>query len=65
MRELFIPRFMDRRPYTEWEARKDNAPDWALAKARRILAEHQPEPLHEKISVEMDKVIALEEKSLA
>jgi trimethylamine---corrinoid protein Co-methyltransferase len=61
MRDLFLPQFMDRRPYNEWEARKDDARDWALAKARRILAEHQPEPLEVKISQEMDRVIAAEQ----
>jgi len=58
MRDLFLPQFMDRRPYNEWEAKKDNASDWALAKARKILAEHQPDPLDEKISNEMGKIIA-------
>lgn len=64
MRDLFLPQFMDRRPYAEWEARKDNAPDWALAKARKILAEHQPGPLDEKLASELDKIIAIEEKAL-
>lgn len=58
MRDLFLPQFMDRRPYNEWEAKKDNASDWALAKARKILAEHQPDPLDEKISSEMGRIIA-------
>jgi len=58
MRDLFLPQFMDRRPYNEWEAKKDDARDWALAKARRILAEHHPEPLDPKISQEMDRIIA-------
>ncbi len=62
MRDLFLPEFMDRRPYNEWEARKDDARDWALAKARRILAEHQPEPLDPKVSREMDRIIASLEK---
>ncbi|MGE5251417.1 MAG: trimethylamine methyltransferase family protein, partial [Bacteroidota bacterium] len=62
MRDLFLPEFMDRRPYTEWEAGKDNAPDWALAKARRILAAHQPEPLSQAIGAEMDRIIASLEK---
>ena len=39
MRELFLPQFMDRRPYDEWEASKDDARDWALAKAAQILAD--------------------------
>jgi trimethylamine--corrinoid protein Co-methyltransferase len=59
MRDLFLPKFMDRRPYTEWETKKDDARDWALAKARRILESYQPELLDEKISVEMTKIISL------
>jgi trimethylamine--corrinoid protein Co-methyltransferase len=63
MRDLFLPQFMDRRTYNEWEAKKDDARDWALAKARRILETHQPDPLDEKISVEMTKIIdSLESK---
>jgi trimethylamine--corrinoid protein Co-methyltransferase len=62
MRELFLPQFMDRRPYSEWEEKKDGAGDWALAKARRILAEHQPDPLDEKVSKEMDRIIKSVEK---
>lgn len=56
-RDLFLPEFMDRRPYAEWEARQDDARDWALDKARRILAEHEPEPLDPKLSREFDEMI--------
>ena len=62
-RELFRPEFMDRRPYGEWETKKDDARDWALAKARRILKEHEPDPLDEKISAEMARIIELVEKT--
>jgi len=62
MRELFMPQFMDRRPYSEWETKGDDARDWATAKARKILAEHQPEPLDPKISEEMEKIIRSVEK---
>jgi trimethylamine--corrinoid protein Co-methyltransferase len=62
MRDLYLPQFMDRRPYNEWEAKQDDARDWALEKARRILAEHQPDPLDPKISEEMAKIIASLEK---
>ena len=62
MREIFLPQFMDRRPYNEWEAKKDDARDWALAKARKTLAEHQPDPLDVKVSAEMAKIIAANEK---
>ncbi|MBN2117425.1 MAG: trimethylamine methyltransferase family protein [Anaerolineales bacterium] len=62
MRDLFIPQFMDRRPYGEWETKKDDARDWATAKARKTLAEHCPEPLDPKISAEMGKIIKSVEK---
>jgi trimethylamine:corrinoid methyltransferase-like protein len=44
MRDLFLPQFMDRRTHNEWKALADNAQDWALVKARKVLAEHQPAP---------------------
>ena len=58
MRELFLPKFMDRRPYSEWETKKDNATDWALDRARKTLMTHQPDPLDEKIDAEMARIIA-------
>ncbi len=57
MRDIFLPQFMDRRPYNEWESKKDDARDWALAKARKTLAEHQPDPLDAKLSKEFEKMI--------
>lgn len=65
VRDIFRPEFMDRRPYSEWETKKDDARDWALAKARRILQEHQPEPLDPKLSAEMAKMIDALENELA
>jgi trimethylamine---corrinoid protein Co-methyltransferase len=62
MRELFMPEFMDRRPYSQWEEKQDDARDWAVNKARKILKEHQPEPLDPKISEEMAKIIKSVEK---
>jgi len=62
MRELFLPQFMDRRPFNEWEAKRDDARDWALAKARKTLETHQPDPLDEKIRTEMAKIISSLEK---
>jgi trimethylamine--corrinoid protein Co-methyltransferase len=58
MRNLFLPQFMDRRPFNEWETKKDDARDWALDKARKILDTHRPDPLDEKISAEMAKIIS-------
>jgi trimethylamine--corrinoid protein Co-methyltransferase len=62
MRDVFLPQFMDRRPYNEWEEKKDEARDWALAKARKILATHQPDPLDPNLSAELAKIIAANEK---
>ena len=62
MRELFMPELMDRRPYSQWEEKKDDARDWAVNKARKILKEHQPESLDPKISEEMAKIIRSVEK---
>ena len=58
MRDLFLPQFMDRRPFSEWETKKDDARDWALDKARKTLETHHPDPLEEKVSAEMAKIIS-------
>ena len=58
MREIFLPEFMDRRPYSEWETKKDDARNWALEKARKTLATHQPEALEANVSTELGKIIA-------
>lgn len=63
MREIFVPQFMDRRPYNEWQEKQDGPADWALAKAREILATHQPDPLDPKLSAELQSVIDAVEKS--
>jgi trimethylamine---corrinoid protein Co-methyltransferase len=57
MRDLFLPQFMDRRPYNEWEAKKDDARDWAVEKARKLLKTHQPDALDANISLEMEKIV--------
>jgi trimethylamine--corrinoid protein Co-methyltransferase len=62
MRDVFLPQFMDRRPYNEWEAKRDDARDWALAKARTVLATHQPGPLDPRLSAELSRIIASLEK---
>ncbi len=58
MRDIFLPQFLDRRPYSEWESRKDDARDWALEKARKTLATHQPDALDTGVSAELAKIIA-------
>jgi len=62
MRDLWVPQFMDRRPYDTWLERKDGARDWAHAKAKEILAAHQPESLNEKLINELSSMISSIEK---
>jgi trimethylamine--corrinoid protein Co-methyltransferase len=57
MHDVFLTEFMDRRPYADWETKKDDARDWARAKARRILAQHEPDPLDERLSREFQRLI--------
>ena len=58
MREIFLPQYMDRRPYNEWEQKRDDGRDWALEKARLILKNHQPESLDLATTREIKKIIA-------
>lgn len=62
MREIFMPQFLDRRPYSKWEETGEDARDWAVNKARKILKENQPDPLDEKLSQEFDRIIKSVEK---
>ncbi len=57
MRELWVPRFMDRRPYEAWEKKGDGPQDWALAQARQILSTHQPDPLDAALSAELGRIV--------
>ncbi len=58
MRDLWLPKLMDRRSYEAWEAEKDGPRDWARARAQEILATHEPEPLEPALSRELGRIIA-------
>jgi trimethylamine---corrinoid protein Co-methyltransferase len=62
MRDLFLPQFMDRRPYNEWEEKGDGSREWARAKAQHILANHTPEPLNERLAAELLEIVTAMEK---
>jgi trimethylamine--corrinoid protein Co-methyltransferase len=62
MREIFLPQFMDRRPYNAWEEKQDGPEDWALDKARQILETHQPVMLDVGFSSELGGIVAAAEK---
>lgn len=58
MKNLWVPKYMDRRTYNEWEERQDGAVDWATDEARRILKSHEPERLDTSLSAELARIIA-------
>ncbi len=58
MRELWQPRFLDRRPYNVWEEKRDGAREWARAQAQEILKNHQPQGLEPKLAGELARIIA-------
>lgn len=62
MREQWMPKLMDRRPYEQWLEKKDGAREWAQQHARDILQNHHPEPLDSKLASELAKIIASYEK---
>jgi trimethylamine--corrinoid protein Co-methyltransferase len=57
MRGLWTGTLMDRRPYGEWERKRDGARAWALARARRILETHHPAPLDPRLEAELVRII--------
>ncbi len=64
MRELWLSTLMDRRPYSEWKEKRDEAKDWAPHKAKKILGTHKPEPLESRLIEELNKIIkSIEKKS--
>ena len=58
MRDIWVPQFMDRRPYETWEEERDGARDWAREKAIHILTTHRPDPFDPKLSDELQRIIA-------
>jgi trimethylamine--corrinoid protein Co-methyltransferase len=57
-REDFYPQLLDRHNYDGWKsAGGTSLRQRAIEKARRLLAEHQPEPLPADMVAELDKII--------
>jgi trimethylamine--corrinoid protein Co-methyltransferase len=57
MRELWQPRFLDRRPMGIVEAEGGGPRAWANARAKAMLASHRPEPLEAGLGAELARVI--------
>ena len=58
MRDIWLPHYLDRRPYNIWEENGDDARTWATDSARKILAEHQVEPLDRRVAQEIAGIIS-------
>ncbi len=63
MHDIWLPKYMDRRPYNVWEEKGDNARDWAAVEARRILQTHHSEPLNPRLLAELSTIISSTEHS--
>jgi trimethylamine:corrinoid methyltransferase-like protein len=58
MRDLWQARYLDRRPYSQWEADPEKPHRDALERARGLLRDHRPEPLDPALDAELDRMIA-------
>jgi trimethylamine--corrinoid protein Co-methyltransferase len=58
MRELWGPRYLDRRPYGAWEEDPDALHRAALDRARELLANHRPTPLDPAVDAELARIVA-------
>ena len=63
MRDVWLPRFLDRRPYNVWEETGEDGRTWARELALKIRADHQPQPLDPGTAQEMMRIISKLEKS--
>jgi trimethylamine--corrinoid protein Co-methyltransferase len=63
MHDIWVPRYMDRRPYEVWLETGDGPRDWARAEAIRIYEQHEPDILDPDISRELKKIITSMEKN--
>jgi trimethylamine--corrinoid protein Co-methyltransferase len=64
MRELFRPRYLDRRTIGAWESEPERARDRARARAQGLLRTHEPEPLDPGLSGELDRIIEAVEREV-
>ncbi len=57
VRSIWVPQYMDRRPFGTWETKGDRARDWARDRAKHILSEHHPDPLEPALAAELRGII--------
>lgn len=57
MRDIWIPKYMDRRPYEIWQESGESSREWARERAKNIYENHVPDPLDPKIDLEIFRII--------
>ncbi len=57
MRELWQPKYLDRRPWSQYEADPDKPHREALERARTLLRDHRPEPLDPALDRELTRIV--------
>jgi trimethylamine---corrinoid protein Co-methyltransferase len=57
MRNLWQPRYLDRRPYGQWEADPDALHRAALERARTLLRDHEPPRLDPTLDAELARMV--------
>jgi trimethylamine--corrinoid protein Co-methyltransferase len=63
MGELWRSRYMDASSWEEWRAAGQPDPaDVAASEVRRLLAEHEPEPLDDAVARELSRIVAAYER---
>ncbi len=62
MRELWQPRYLDRRPYSQWAAEPDAMHRAAAGRALELLRDHRPEPLEPGLDAELGRIVAAVER---
>ncbi len=58
MRGLWQAKYLDRRPYGQWEEDPDALHRAAMDQARALLRDHRPVPLDPAVDAELDRIIA-------
>jgi trimethylamine--corrinoid protein Co-methyltransferase len=57
MRELWQPKYLDRRPWSQYETDPDKPHREALERARTLLRDHRPEPLDPALDRELTQIV--------
>ncbi len=63
MRNIWVPKYMDRRPYEIWKESPESSREWARARALELYENHNPDPLDSRVNMEISRIITALEAS--